>query len=106
MSTIKRSIGVRLVAALALYVLIVIISATVFQQVREPVVTGPHGYYIIFGPSLSLFTHMSYFLFALQSLFVIPWLIWCTINPEAKIIAISCFCVAWLGIGWYMHDLF
>lgn len=106
MPEITRSVGVRVVAVLAIYALIVAAAAVAFQSTRAPASSGPHLYYVIYGPALALFTHMSYVLFAVQTLFLLPWLLWCIVGPRARKIAFPGFCITWLGIGWYMHDLF
>jgi len=106
MPKVTRSVGFRVVAVIAIYALIVAAAALAFQSTREPVSSGPHLFYIIFGPALSLFTHMSYILFAYQTLLLMPWLLLSIVGPRAKRIAILGFYITWIGIGWYMHELF
>jgi hypothetical protein len=106
MPEVTRSIGVRGLILVAIYALIVAVAAVVFQSTRGAVADGPHLHYMIFGPALSLFTHMSYVLFATQTLLLVPWLLWGLLRPRTRKIAIAGFCITWLGIGWYMHDLF
>jgi hypothetical protein len=106
MPEVKRSTGIRALIAVAIYVLVVAVAAVIFQSTRESASSGPHLYYVIYGPALALFTHMSYVLFALQSLLLVPWLLWSLFRPRTRGIAVAGFCVTWLGIGWYMHELF
>jgi hypothetical protein len=104
----NRPKSFRLTLAIGLYLLLVLLAAFVFSWVRRGV-TGesPVRYaYILFGPALSLFTHMSYLLFALQSLLLIPWIVGGVLNPKWRRLAVAGFCICWLGIGWYMYDLF
>jgi hypothetical protein len=96
----------RVTVALTVYVLLVAAAAVAFQWSRQAVSSGPHSHYIFFGPALALFTHLSYVLFARQSLLLTPWMVWGIVRPRATKLAIAGFCVTWLGIGWYPHDLF
>lgn len=94
--------------AICLYVGLVVVAGTVFSFVRQGVAAdSPSRYlYALFGPALSLFTHMGYFLFALQSAMLLPWLLLGATRAQAKKWSTVVFIVSWLGIGWYMHDLF
>lgn len=98
----------RLLLAIGLYVGLVVAAGVAFSFVRQDIAEGSSARYIyaLFGPALSLFTHMGYFLFALQSLLLLPWLLLGVIRVDARKLAISAFVVCWLGIGYYMHDLF
>lgn len=98
----------RVVLALGLYAGLVLVASVAFYHLRQGVPEGsPVRYaYAFCGPALSLFTHMSYFLFALQSALVLPWLLLGAMRVRARMLAAIGFIVSWLGIGWYMHDLF
>lgn len=106
MLEMNRSTYIRMVAVLAVYLVLVVGAAAAFQLTREPVSSGAHLYYVIYGPALALFTHMSYALFALQTVVLTPWLLWYVAGSRAKKAAILGFCATWIAIGWYMHDLF
>ena len=108
MSNTIKSVRLRVAAVLGLYVALVVISGVVFYWIRQGVVEGSHVRYAyaLCGPALALFTHMSYFLFGLQSLLLIPWLLLGAVRPQARRLAVIGFSLSWLGIGWYMHDLF
>jgi hypothetical protein len=106
MPEVTRSIGTRGLIAVAIYALLVAVAAIAFQSTRAAASSGPHLYYMIYGVALALFTHMSYVLFALQSLLLVPWLLWGLFRPRTRKMAITGFCITWLGIGWYMHELF
>ena len=106
MLEVNRSAGVCIAAVLAVYVVLVAVAATAFQLTREPASSGPHLLYIIYGPALALFTHMSYALFALQTLILVPWLLWYAAGSRYRQAVILGFCATWIAIGAYMHDLF
>lgn len=98
----------RVAIAIGLYIGLVVIAGLAFSWLRQGVPEGsPVRYaYALCGPALSLFTHMSYFLFALQSALLIPWLLLGAARAKLQLIAVAGFVISWLGIGWYMHDLF
>lgn len=60
----------------------------------------------LFGPALSLFAHMGYVLFALQSALLRPWLLLGAVRAQARRFSVMAFAVCWLDTGWYMHDPF
>ncbi len=105
MPEVTRSRGFRGLIVVGTYAALVITAAMIFQSTREATSSGPHLHYMIYGPALALFTHMSYVLFALLSILLLPWL-WWGLRASARRIASTGFCVTWLGIGWYLHDLF
>lgn len=94
--------------AIGLYAGLVAASGVAFTLLRQGVVEdSPTRYlYALFGPALSLFTHMGYFLFALQSALLLPWLLLAVTRPGVRHLCSMAFVICWLGIGWYMHDLF
>jgi hypothetical protein len=98
----------KVLVAIGLYAGLVVIAGVAFSFVRQGVLEGsPTRYlYALFGPALSLFTHMSYFLFALQSALLLPWLLLGAVRVQAQKWTTIAFIICWLGIGWYMHDLF
>jgi hypothetical protein len=98
----------RVLLALSLYASLVVVSGFEFQWLRASIADNTSLKYIysLSGPALSLFTPMSYFLFALQSLALIPWLLLGALYPRVIWLSAIAFSVTWLGIGWYMHDLF
>lgn len=108
MSKVMVPTKARIALAVGLYLSLVIVASLSFYWVRQGIADGsPVRYaYVLFGSALSLFTHMSYFLFALQSLLLLPWLLLGALRPQARNISIIGFGLCWLGIGWYMYDLF
>lgn len=98
----------RVTVAIGLYVGLVLIAGLAFYHLRQGVPAGsPVRYlYTLCGPALSLFTHMSYFLFALQSALLVPWLLLGAMRARATMLSAIGFIFSWVGIGWYMHDLF
>lgn len=108
MSKVMASTKARIVLAVALYLALVFIASVSFYWIRQGVADGsPVRYaYALFGSALSLFTHTSYFLFGLQSLLLLPWLLLGALRPQARNLSIIGFGFCWLGIGWYMYDLF
>lgn len=98
----------RVLMAIGLYVGLVVVAGVAFSFVRQGVAEGsPTRYlYALFGPALSLFTHMSYLLFTLQSALLLPWLLLGAVRVQAWKWSAIAFITSWLGIGWYMHDLF
>lgn len=64
------------------------------------------GIYAIVGPVLALFTHMSYVLFGIVSLFVLPWLHMFMYAKKAKLLWLCLFVIAWLLIGLALSTLF
>lgn len=106
MSEVTRSTGIRALSAMGLYIVAAVAAATIFQSTRAPASSGPHLYYMVYGPALALFTHMSYALFALQTLLLVPWVLWSLLRPRTRGMAIVGLAITWLGIGWHLHDLF
>jgi hypothetical protein len=108
MSKVKEPTSRRVTVAVGMYLALVIVASAAFYWMRSGISPGsPIRYALILcGSALALFTHMSYILFGLQSLLLVPWLLLGAYRPQAKLIAATGFCVCWLGIGWYMHDLF
>jgi hypothetical protein len=98
----------RFVVAVSLYILLVIIAGFIFYSLRKGAADDALYRYIniIYGPALSLFTHMGYFLFFLQSALLIPWLLLGAMQARWTIVSIFGFVSSWLGIGFYMYDLF
>jgi hypothetical protein len=105
MPDVSRSPFIRVAAVIVVYLVLVAVAAAAFQFTRESS-SGVHLHYVIYGPALALFTHMSYALFALQTLFVVPWLLWYAANSRYRGAAILGFCATWIAIGWYMYKLF
>jgi hypothetical protein len=108
MSIVAYSTTKRAVIVIGLYIALVSLAGIAFYWMRQGVAeNSPVRYaYALCGPALSLFTHMSYFLFGLQSLLLLPWLALGVARPQMKWISGIGFCLCWLGIGWYMYDLF
>lgn len=108
MSKVMPSTKARVALAVGLYLALVIVASISFYWIRQGVADGsPVRYsYVLFGSALSLFTHMSYFLFGLQSLLLLPWLLLGAMHPQTRNVSIGGFGLCWLGIGWYMYDLF
>ena len=104
----KNNFMGRFGVGLLFYMLLVTIAGLAFYWLRRSVSEGsPVRFsYVLCGPSLSLFTHMSYFLFVLQSLLLIPWLLLWALRPNTIGVSIIGFALCWFGIGWYMYDLF
>jgi len=98
----------RVAVAFLLYAALVTIGGVLFTYLRvdTPGRSSMQYAYSLGGPALSLFTHMSYILFALQSLLFIPWLLLGALKKNAMRLAIAGFGICWIGVGWYMHDLF
>ena len=94
--------------AMGLYVVAVIVATAVFYWLKQGVgPASPVRYaYALCGPALSLFTHMSYLLFAEQSLVLLPWLLFGALRPQAAKISTAGFALCWLAVGWYTHDVF
>lgn len=97
----------RFLVAILLYMTLAIVASFVFYWViARPVRVWPPRYvYSVFGPALALHTHMSIFLFAQQSLVLMPWLLLGAASPRLMKVAGMGFTLCWLGIGWYMHRL-
>lgn len=93
---------------LLIYAALVVAALFAFPAIRgeSSAISAIRYSYSLCGPALSLFTHMSYPLFAAQSLFLIPWLVIAALHPRARYVAWFAFAVTWIAIGWYMHDLF
>ena len=100
----------RIYIALAIYIALTVLSILGFNFVQqgiyaEPVTEGKY-IYIIFGPALALFTHMSFVLFFILSILVFPLLFIAVVWSQFRLIFIILFLLSWFGIGWYMYDLF
>jgi hypothetical protein len=105
---VKGSMLSRSMWAMGAYVILVVAAGFAFYWMQRGVAHGlPLRYaYAVCGPSLALFTHMSYGLFAKQSLLLVPWLLCGAAEPRVVKVCLIGFTLCWLGIGWYMHDLF
>ena len=108
MSKVMNSPQLRVAFAFAMYAVLVLIAGVAFYWMRQGVAVDStvRYVYVLFGPALALFTHMGYFLFGTQSLLLIPWLVLGALRSRVRNLSIIVFCLTWLGIGWYMHDLF
>jgi hypothetical protein len=49
---------------------------------------------------------MSYLLFASQSLLTLPWVVLFALSNRLRVVASLGFLMTWLGIGYYMFNLF
>jgi len=103
-----NSVPRRLAIAIALYGGLALMAGVTFYSLRQG---APHGSpvryaYILCGPALSLFTHMSYPLFVFQTALVLPWLLLGAVWKRTKTLSALGFIVSWLAIGWRMYDLF
>ena len=98
----------QMLGAVRLYVGLVLVATVAFYLLRQVVpYDSPVRYlYALFGPALSLFTHASYLLFAVQSVFVFPWLLVGVARGRARLIRVVGFAASWLAIGCLMYDLF
>ena len=108
MSKIALSHATRVLLALGLYALLVVVSGVIFQWIRvgNDSNYSTRYFYSLGGSTLSVFTNMSYYLFALQSMLLIPWLLLGALYPRAIKLSVFAFFFTWLCIGWYMHHLF
>lgn len=102
-STLSRSI-----VAVGAYLTLVVVASFAFSWMALGGGRGlaPRYSYALCGPALALFTHMSYGLFAAQSLLLLPWLLAGAADARLLKVLLVGFVACWLGIGWYMHNLF
>lgn len=102
------SSSVRVLVVLGGYVALVFVAVLFFSWVRQGVGDdSPVRYaYTLSGPALALYTHMGFYLFISQSLLLMPWLLVSAFRPQLRKQCAIGFCITWLGIGWYMHNLF
>jgi hypothetical protein len=105
---IKHIRALRIAVAMGMFLILVVLSGLAFYFLRQIAPDGsPLKYaYIFFGPTLSLFTHMSYIMFGLQSLMLFPWLLLGALRPPAVLLCVVAFGLTWLSLGWYMYGLF
>jgi hypothetical protein len=98
----------RILWAIVGYVLLAVVGAFYFTLTRDPFKehSALKPLLALGGPSLSLFTHMSYPLFLLQSLLLLPWLLLGAVRVRLQWLAGAAFAITWLLIGWRMVDLF
>jgi hypothetical protein len=108
MSKVMNSPLLRVALAFGIYIALVVIASVGFYWMRQGIAEdSPVRYaYALYGPALALFTHMGYFLFGMQSLLLIPWLLLGALWAQARNLSVIGFLLCWLGIGWYMYDLF
>lgn len=108
MSKIIMSNRGRVLVALALFVGLVIALTVLYGYVGVNM-TGASPYKVLlalFGPVLSLFTHMSVFLFLPLCVPLIALSLIGAIYEQSRTAACVGFVITWLAIGWYLHDLF
>jgi hypothetical protein len=106
----------RIFGTFGLYLLLVSIACIAFRLMSSGVhVESPIRYaYVLCGPALALYTHASYALFLLVTLFIFPWMYGLvfpsifgpTFETIARVPSGFLFCATWLTVGWYLHDLF
>lgn len=94
--------------AVGVYAGLVVMAGLTFSFARQGMPEGSttRHFHALFGPALSLLTHMGYVLFALQSALLRPWLLLGAVRAQARRFSVMAFAVCWLDTGWYMHDLF
>jgi hypothetical protein len=95
----------RFMLGFGFYMTLVVVASFAFHVISTRV-RAPRHLYTLFGPTLALFTHMGFFLFAQQSFLLIPWLLLGAASPRFRKVSCLGFTLCWLGIGWYMHTLF
>jgi hypothetical protein len=107
MREMKGPILGRFLVGILLCIALVVVASVVFGLVNSrPVRVWPPRYvYSVFGPALALHTPMSVFLFAQQSLLLMPWLLLGAAYPRFMKVSLTGAILTWLGIGWYMHKL-
>lgn len=93
----------RVAVAIGLYAGLVLVAGVAFYRLRQGM---PANLYALRGPALSLFTHMSYYLFVLQTALLLPWLLLGAVRAQVRTLSAVAFVLSWLGVGWYMQDLF
>lgn len=98
----------RVAVAIGLYAGLVLVAGVAFYCLRQgiPERSSRQYLYALGGPALSLFTHMSYYLFMLQTALLLPWLLLGALRAQVRILSAVAFVLSWLSVGWYMHDLF
>ena len=91
-----------------IYTLLTFISVYSFEWFRHSIELNlfPKLFFLLLGPCLALFTHMSIFLFIPLTAIVLGGLMIWVFNPKLKWIAIAIFITLWSVTGWLMHDLF
>ena len=108
MSKVSPSGLRRSMVGIFLYLVLVVVAWLTFRHLtlRAEYPAYTRYLYALCGPALSLSTHMSYFLFLLQSLFIAPWVLMAALRPKTLGVSACGFIFFWLGIGWYTSDLF
>ena len=97
----------RILWAIIGYVLLAVLGAFYFTLARDSFEhSALKPLLVLGGPSLSLFTHMSYPLFMLQSLLLLPWLLLGAVRARLQWLAGAAFAITWFLIGWRMVALF
>jgi hypothetical protein len=107
MSEIKPVDGNTIARAFLLYFFAIVAAGVAFSMVRDIESLRSWRLFVfpLFGPALSLFTHMAY-LFPFHTLLLIPWVwLWLAV-PRARLVAVAFFLATWIGVGWYMHEVF
>ncbi|MEO8017119.1 MAG: hypothetical protein ABI769_04850 [Pseudomonadota bacterium] len=91
-----------------LYIVLTIAGYLYFSWARNSFASAPSARFLLAlaGPSLSLRTHMSYVLYGLQSLILIPLMIIGVLSTRFRTLAWVAFAIAWLLVGWRMYALF
>ena len=96
----------RTITGILVYLLLVIVSAYAFSARNVELYNSNDSMiYALCGPAISLFTHMSYGLFLMQSVLLIPWVMLFTHSGHKWIAALG-FVVTWFWIGIHMYKLF
>ena len=96
----------RVANAAVTYTALVFAAGFAFQLLNTVLQEPPWRYArILFGPASSLFSHLSVYLFAFQSVFVFPWLLVDVANERARMLGAVGFLISWLVVGWFMYDV-
>jgi hypothetical protein len=98
----------RILCGLAGYVLLVFCGGLYFAFVEFRFEDRPalKPLYALGGPSLSLFTDMSYFLFLAVSFLMLPWIFLWAASKRLRWLGGAGFAITWFLIGWRLAILF
>ena len=108
MSKIITSTSKKVIVAISLFILLVVMTLVISEFTFLKLLQSTDFKYLVFlfGPVLSLGTHMSVYLFIPQAIPLVMLLVVGMIYPNTRLIVGVGFVATWFAIGWFMKDLF
>ena len=98
----------RIAIAIFVYLALALAASVAFGLSRQYLLSGHANRYvfIVFGPAVSMHTHMGLPLFLLQSALLVPLVVISVVSHRYRVPALLATLVGWGYIGWRMAVVF